>query len=56
MEFMENESLKQAERWFNIASEMHFRLEEIYSQSMDFTKNDIILEEKKAELSELFDV
>lgn len=56
MKFMENESMTQAERWFNIASQMHFRLEEIYSQSMFFTKNDIILEEKKTELSELFDI
>ena len=35
-------ALEEARRWFNIASDLHFRLEEIYSSSMDFTKNNEI--------------
>lgn len=56
MERIENDALKEAERWFAIASEMHFRLEEIYSRSMDFSKNDLTLEKITAELYELVDV
>lgn len=32
--------LSEAERWFKIASDLHFRLEEIYSSAVDFQKND----------------
>ncbi len=56
MQVIEQEALKQAQRWFNVASDMHFRLEEIYSVSMDFTKNDILLEETKDELCKLLQV
>ena len=33
----------EAKRWFKIASDLHFRLEEIYSTAMDFAKNDEVL-------------
>ena len=36
------QALTEAERWFRIASDIHFRLEEIYTQAMDFSKNDEI--------------
>ncbi len=32
-------SMNEAERWFKIASDMHFRLEKIYSASMNFEEN-----------------
>jgi len=38
------QALDEAERWFAIASDMHFRLEEIYTRAMDFTGNDAIYE------------
>ena len=44
------DSLYESERWFKIAAELHFELEEIYSQAMDFDKNSIIIESKCSEL------
>ena len=42
---MHRELILEAKRWFNIAAQLHFSLEEIYSKAMDFTKNDEIMEE-----------
>ena len=42
-------SLNEAKRWFGIASDIHFRLEEIYSSAMDFSKNDKIFSKKLSE-------
>ena len=36
------DSLDEARRWFAIASDIHFRLENIYTSAMDFEKNDNI--------------
>lgn len=47
------ESLAEAQRWFSIASDIHFRLEEIYSEAMDFEKNDRLFEEKYAEIMDI---
>lgn len=47
------ESISEAERWFSIASDLHFRLEEIYSQAMNFEKNDILLGKKYKEIMTL---
>lgn len=44
--------LKEAERWFNIASDIHMRLEEIYSAAMNFEKNDAITARLTEEISE----
>ena len=46
-----NESLEEAKRWFAIASDLHFRLEKIYGEAMDFDKNEAILEEKLLEIA-----
>ncbi len=56
MKSIENDALEESKRWFGIASDFHFRLEEIYSRCMDFSKNDIVFEEKCAELYNLFDI
>ncbi len=40
---LHNELLLEAVRWFRIASNIHFELEQIYISCMDFEKNDIIL-------------
>lgn len=48
--------LDEAERWFAIASDLHFRLEEIYSAAMDFKKNDEIIEEKTVEILQILDL
>ncbi len=39
----ESHCLAEAERWFNIAADLHSRLEGIYCQSMNFENNDAIL-------------
>lgn len=53
MEVIEEDALKQAERWFNVASQIHMELEEIYSKSMNFNKNDLMLDEKKNEICDI---
>jgi len=40
------EALEEAARWFGIASELHFSLEEIYTRAMDFEKIDKIYEKE----------
>ena len=35
---IQQDALNEAQRWFNIASDLHARLESIYTASMDFTK------------------
>ena len=39
------ELLNEARRWFAIASDMHFRLEEIYGEAMDFERNNRLITE-----------
>ncbi len=45
----------EAVRWFSIASDLHFRLEEIYTVAMDFEKNDRTLTETYEKISEILD-
>ena len=45
--------LENSARWFSIASDIHFRLEEIYKTSMNFEENDKIIREKSEVLSEI---
>ncbi len=47
-----NAALNEAERWFMIASDFHFRLEDIYSRAMNFESNDEILKNKLSQLKE----
>lgn len=37
------DALTEASRWFKIASDLHMRLEEIYTAAMDFSKNDLVV-------------
>ncbi len=39
------EFLAEATRWFKIASDIHFRLEDIYKKCVNFEKNDSIIED-----------
>lgn len=48
-----NDCLSEAQRWFSIASDLHFRLEDIYSKTMDFEKNDLIFNQKYAEIMDI---
>ena len=36
------DAISESERWFSIASDLHFRLEEIYKRAMNFDKNDAL--------------
>ena len=49
-------ALEEAERWFSIASELHFRLEEIYGSAMDFHKNTEMLDEKLGEMQNILEI
>ena len=47
------EALSEAQRYFGIASSMHFELEEIYGQSMNFDILDEIYAKKSEEILKL---
>lgn len=46
-------ALDEAVRWFNIASDFHFRLEEIYSSAMNFEKNNEIASQISSEVANI---
>ncbi|MBO7196076.1 MAG: hypothetical protein J6V80_01955 [Clostridia bacterium] len=50
-----NDCMTEAKRWFSIASDMHFRLEKIYGEAMNFNINDRILEKKCAEIDDILE-
>lgn len=47
---LRTKALDEAKRWFSIASEIHFSLEDIYGRAMDFYKNESLVKEKIAEI------
>lgn len=49
-------ALLEAKRWFSIASDLHFRLEDIYSSAMSFDKNDALLTKKLEEMQNILEV
>ena len=49
------DSLNEAVRWFSIASDLHFRLEKIYGEAMDFEKNNEIASEIINEITTLME-
>ena len=49
-------AMVEAKRWFAIASDLHFRLEDIYSHAMSFEKNDILVTEKITEIDNILEV
>ena len=53
MRDIEASALESAKRWFKIASDLHFRLEEIYKTSMNFDQNEQIIVEKSEEISKI---
>lgn len=53
LKILESETLCEAARWFNIASEFHFRLEEIYSSAMNFSVIDEISESISDEIGDI---
>lgn len=52
---LHRESLEEAKRWFSIASDFHFRLEDIYRGAMNFEKNDEILSTKLNEIENILE-
>lgn len=54
--FTKKELLGESQRWFGIASDLHFRLEAIYSKAMQFEKNDDIIADKSAEILQILDL
>ena len=53
--YIRTEALEEAKRWFVIASDMHFRLEKIYGEAMNFDINEGILEEKTTEICNILE-
>lgn len=51
-----DQALDEAKRWFAIASELHFRLEEIYGEAMNFERNDKIIQEKIPEIANILEI
>ncbi len=52
-DYLKFEALEEAKRWFSIASDLHFRLEEIYSEAMNFEKNDAIFDRIVTEIDNI---
>ena len=50
------EALEESQRWFSIASELHFQLEEIYGAAMDFSKIDNIFVQKLIEIENILKI
>ncbi len=48
-----NAALLEAKRWFTIASDLHFRLEEIYTKAMNFDRIDEIYEKKVVQIKNI---
>lgn len=53
---IKDESLNEAKRWFAIASDLHFRLEKIYGEAMDFEANDRICEELITKITNILEI
>ena len=54
--FIRSEALDEAKRWFQIASDIHFRIEEIYGQAMNFETIDRVAEEKASEIANILEI
>ena len=54
--FIHEEALEEAKRHFSIASEMHFELEKIYGEAMNFGLIDQIKEEKITEIANILEI
>ena len=50
------EMLEEAKRWFVVASDLHFRIEEIYGKAMNFEINNIILNEKIRQIENILEI
>ena len=50
------EALDEARRWFVIASDLHFRLEEIYGRAMNFANNDDAFDKKTKEIENILEI
>ena len=53
---LKTDALSEAQRWFSIASDIHFQLEDIYGIAMNFTKNDEIFDKKIIEISNILEL
>lgn len=55
-EELKREALDEARRWFAIASDLHFRLEEIYGRAMNFEINNLTLIKKISEIENILEI
>lgn len=52
---LKKDALDEAVRWFSVASDMHFRLEEIYGSAMNYEYNDEIFAKKTIEIENILE-
>ena len=55
-EEIRRDALEEAKRWFAIASDLHFRLEEIYGRAMNFDKNNELLAKKLSQIENILEI
>lgn len=55
-EVLWSDALEEAKRWFAIASDVHFRLEKIYGEAMNFDKNNEILDKKIKQIENILEI
>lgn len=53
---IKRDALEEAKRWFAIASDLHFRLEDIYIASMNFDKNEEIILNITEEIENILEI
>ncbi len=51
-----DDALKESQRWLNIASNIHFRLEDIYSHCMNFDETELQLSQVCNKINKVFDI
>ena len=52
---IEIDAREEAQRWLLIASDLHFRLEDIYSRAMDFEENERLILKTMEKIEIIFD-
>ena len=53
---IKREALEESKRWFNIAADIHFQLEDIYIRAMMFEKNNEIVQSVSTEIKKILDL
>ncbi len=55
-EQIKKDALDEAQRWFLVASNIHFEMEEIYNKAMDFSENERVFRDKLTEIKNILEI